>query len=119
MGEDSPQPPYSRPYCAHRYFPRGESTGVRAVLTGADVREYSMGGATATSPCWRRSCPVARVSVMAAVAADTLEEAEAALELIDVVYQELPAVLDPVAALQEGSPIIHPDVNSYLDCPSL
>ncbi|MGH8525576.1 MAG: xanthine dehydrogenase family protein molybdopterin-binding subunit, partial [Gammaproteobacteria bacterium] len=54
---------------------------------------------------------------VAAVAADTLEEAEEALELIEINYQELPAVLDPVAALQEGAPIIHPDVNSYPGLP--
>ncbi len=44
-------------------------------------------------------------------------QAERALELIDVHYEELPAVFDPEAALQEGAPIIHPDVASYKGLP--
>jgi Aerobic-type carbon monoxide dehydrogenase, large subunit CoxL/CutL homologs len=54
---------------------------------------------------------------VAAVAAETLEQAEDALDLIQVDYEELPAVFDPEAALQEGAPIIHPDVASYKGLP--
>ncbi|MDP6619418.1 MAG: molybdopterin-dependent oxidoreductase, partial [Nitrospinota bacterium] len=45
--------------------------------------------------------------VVAAVAADDVETAEEALELIDVEYEELPAVLDSREAAAEGAPIIH------------
>jgi CO/xanthine dehydrogenase Mo-binding subunit len=39
------------------------------------------------------------------------------LELIRVDYEELPAVFDPLAALREDAPILHPDVNSYRGLP--
>ena len=41
---------------------------------------------------------------VAAVAAITADIAEAALELIDVEYEELPAVFDPEQAMQDGAP---------------
>jgi putative selenate reductase molybdopterin-binding subunit len=44
---------------------------------------------------------------VAAVAADTIEAAEAALELIDVTYEVLPAVFDENEAIAEGAPVIH------------
>src|SRR5688572_24835417 len=84
--------------------------GVRAVLTGNDVRGILYG---------RRYRDISvlaqdRVRFMgeriAAVAAETLEQAENALELVQIEYEELPAVFDPESALQEGAPLIHPDV---------
>ncbi len=44
---------------------------------------------------------------VAAVAATSADIAEAALGLIDVEYQELPAVFDPEEAMSEGAPQIH------------
>jgi len=44
---------------------------------------------------------------VAAVAAATPDIAEEALDLIDVDYELLPAVFDPLEALQEGAPAIH------------
>ncbi len=44
---------------------------------------------------------------VAAVAAETLEEAEAALAAIDVTYELLPAVFDETEAIQPGAPVIH------------
>ena len=44
---------------------------------------------------------------MAAVAAETAAIAEAALELIDVEYEELPAVLSLDEAIADGAPVIH------------
>jgi CO/xanthine dehydrogenase Mo-binding subunit len=94
-----------------------KAPGVRAVLTGADVKGILYG---------RRYRDISvlaqdRVRFMgervAAVAAEDIRAAQEALELIEVDYQELPAVFDPVAAVQEGAPIIHPDVNSYPGLP--
>ena len=71
---------------------------MRAVLTGADARGILYGRR------YRDITVLAQDRVrfmgerVAAVAADTLEEAEEALELIDVNYQELPAVLDPICS---------------------
>jgi CO/xanthine dehydrogenase Mo-binding subunit len=44
---------------------------------------------------------------VAAVAATSPDIAEEALELIDVDYELLPAVFDPLEALQDGAPAIH------------
>ena len=48
---------------------------------------------------------------VAAVAAEDLETAEKAIRLIEVEYEELPAVFDPEEALQDGAPEIHPGGN--------
>ena len=45
--------------------------------------------------------------IVAAVAADSREIAEEALELIEVEYEELPAVTDVIEAAKVGAPIIH------------
>jgi len=54
--------------------------------------------------------PVARHAgdIVAAVAAPTPAAAKAAARLIDVRYEELPAVFDPVEAVSPGAPRIHP-----------
>ncbi len=44
---------------------------------------------------------------VAAVAATSASIAEQALELIEVEYEELPAVFDPDAAMADGAPVIH------------
>lgn len=44
---------------------------------------------------------------VAAVAATTVEIAEAALDLISVEYEELPAVFDPEEAMKPGAPQLH------------
>jgi putative selenate reductase molybdopterin-binding subunit len=44
---------------------------------------------------------------VAFVAAETLAIAEEALTLIEVNYEEIPAILDPRESLREGSPVIH------------
>jgi xanthine dehydrogenase molybdenum-binding subunit len=47
---------------------------------------------------------------VAAVAAESRTVAQAALELIDVEYAELPAVFDPLAALAPGAPLVHDEM---------
>ncbi|MFN8664692.1 MAG: xanthine dehydrogenase family protein molybdopterin-binding subunit, partial [Thermomicrobiales bacterium] len=49
---------------------------------------------------------------VAAVAAETPEIAEQAARLIDIEYEDLEAVQDPLAALESGAPQLH-DVNAY------
>ena len=44
---------------------------------------------------------------VAAVAATSPEIAEEALEMIEVEYETLPAVFDPLEAIQDGAPVIH------------
>jgi CO/xanthine dehydrogenase Mo-binding subunit len=57
---------------------------------------------------------VARVAryagdIVAAVAAPTREAARKAARLIEVEYEELPSVFDPVEAVSAGAPLVHPD----------
>ncbi len=47
--------------------------------------------------------------IVAAVAAPTREAAVAGARLVEVDYEELPAVFDPVEAVAPGAPLIHPD----------
>ena len=92
--------------------------GVRAVLTGADLGLMMSG-------TFLRDWPVLAVDrvrlvgdPIAVVAADEPDVAEAALDLIDVEYESLPAVFDPVSALAADAPILHPDRLSYTGGPA-
>ncbi len=91
--------------------------GVRAVVTGKDVPHHFMGKQIRDLPvlCW----DVVRYvgDRVAAVAADTPEAAEAALALIEVDYEILPAVFDPVAATEPDAPLLHDDVAGYAGAP--
>ena len=53
------------------------------------------------------------VAVVLAVAAVDDETAERALALIEVEFEELPAVFDPVSAMAPGAPVIHPEKPRY------
>jgi CO/xanthine dehydrogenase Mo-binding subunit len=87
--------------------------GVRAVLTGSDIAGHFRGKSIRDIPvlCWDKARYVG--DRVAAVAAETLEAAEEALSRIEVDYQELPAVFDPVKAMEPGAPVLHDDPSSY------
>jgi putative selenate reductase molybdopterin-binding subunit len=98
--------------------------GVRAVLTCDDLPrvKYVSGGQSYPQPP-----PFDQVSLdnkvryvgdrVAVAAADTLELARQALELIDIDYEVLPAVLDPLEAMKPDAPVIHdePDTTEIYD----
>ncbi|MEA2513555.1 MAG: hypothetical protein QOJ59_3042 [Thermomicrobiales bacterium] len=50
---------------------------------------------------------------VAAVAADTEATAELAASLIEIEYEDLPAVFDPIEALKPDAPLVHDDVTAY------
>ncbi len=50
---------------------------------------------------------------IAAIAAESEAVAEMAARLIEVDYEDLPAVFDPHEALEPGAPLVHDDVNAY------
>ncbi|MCK6482523.1 MAG: molybdopterin-dependent oxidoreductase [Phycisphaerae bacterium] len=83
--------------------------GVLAVITGADVPETPYG----VSPARYDEHVLAKHKVrhagdpVAAVAAIDERTAEAAIDLIEVEYEKLPALLDPFEAVAEGAPLIH------------
>ena len=55
---------------------------------------------------------------VAAVAAETKDMADAALELIDVEYEEMPAVTGVSTARAADAPVLHQNVNSYAGLPA-
>ncbi len=82
--------------------------GVHAVLTHEDVPGSNLHGVFIRD--WPVLCgdKVRYVGdAVAIVAADTEEVAAAALDLIDVDYEELPIVSDAIAAAKPDSPLVH------------
>jgi xanthine dehydrogenase molybdenum-binding subunit len=87
--------------------------GVLAVLTGADVEPRAFGFAKDQVALKRGKVRCIRDEV-AAVAAATAVIAEEALALIQVEYEELPAVFDPLVALEPGAPLVHDERSTNL-----
>jgi CO/xanthine dehydrogenase Mo-binding subunit len=87
--------------------------GVRGVITGADVRPARFGRRLQDWPvlAWDRVRFIG--DRVAAVAADTLEQAEAAAAAIAVEYEELQPIFDPEVALGADAPVLHPDAADY------
>jgi CO/xanthine dehydrogenase Mo-binding subunit len=110
--------PYSHARITRIDTSRAESApGVRAVITGKDVRGILYGRRYRDITVLAQDRARFMGERIAAVAAESLEQAEEALELIEVDYEELPAVFDPLAAAKPDAPIIHPDLNSYKGLP--
>jgi 4-hydroxybenzoyl-CoA reductase alpha subunit len=89
-------------------------SGVKGVVTGRDIPDRQYG----IVPMAKDEYALAKDKVryigddVAAVCAIDPEIAEEALELIDVDYEELPAVFDPREAIKEGAPVIHAGVKN-------
>jgi CO/xanthine dehydrogenase Mo-binding subunit len=81
--------------------------GVRLVLTGADVAAIRFGRAVRDVPILAVDKVRFAGEMVAAVAADNRDAAEEAVALIEVEYDELPAVYDAVAALAPDAPAVH------------
>lgn len=94
-----------------------EAQGVVAVYTAADVpvNEYGLQVPDQPVLCGPGSSnPQAEVvrfvgDQVAVVVATDEQHAEAALRLIQVDYDDLPVLSDPVEAMQPGAPLLHPD----------
>ena len=94
-----------------------KAPGVRAVITGKDAPGILYGRRYRDISVLAQDRTRFLGERVAAVAADTLEQAEEALDRIHVDYEELPGVFDPVSAAQPGAPIIHPDLHTYKGLP--
>ena len=81
-------------------------SGVKAVLTGATIPPFKFGVYKDNPPLKTGKVCSLRDEVAAVCATDP-ETAEEALSLIEVEYEELPAVFDPLEAMKEGAPLIH------------
>jgi CO/xanthine dehydrogenase Mo-binding subunit len=87
--------------------------GVRAVLTGADIGERFFGRALCDRPVLAYERVRFAGEYVAAVAAETRAQAEAAAQAIAVDYEELPAILEPDDALAEGALVLHEHPEKY------
>ncbi len=85
--------------------------GVRAVLTGATMPAIKI-GVMKDNPPLKSGKVCSLRDEIAAVAAISPEIAEEALGLIEVEYEELPGVFDPIEAMKEGAPLIHEEAKS-------
>ena len=94
--------------------------GVHGVLTGDEIAAATnplYGGLNTPEVKWR---PLAYEMTryagewVCAVVADSRALAEDALELIEVAYEPLPAILDPETAMAADAPLVHPGHGSNI-----
>ena len=93
--------------------------GVHVVVTGADLPSVYVGSRMKDMPVLARERVRFVGDPVAAVAAESREIAAEAVNLIEVEYEELPAVYDPEEALRPGAPVIHEDRSQYKYAPSV
>ncbi|MBI2366825.1 MAG: xanthine dehydrogenase family protein molybdopterin-binding subunit [Deltaproteobacteria bacterium] len=91
--------------------------GVRAVISGPDIPPVLTGLRMKDMPVLARERVRYVGEPVAAVAADSPEIAEEALSLIDVQYEGLPFVTDPVEAIRPGAPVLHENPAAYKNAP--
>lgn len=91
--------------------------GVHAVVTGADIPPVLTGLRMKDMPVLARERVRFVGEPVAAVAADSEEIAEEALALIDVQYEMLPYVTDPLKAIEPGAPVLHENPAAYKNAP--
>ena len=93
--------------------------GVLAVLTAADIPDVLTGRRLRDMPMLaqdRVRFIGEKVAVVAAVERDVAEEAA---QLIEVEYEELTPVFDPLAAITEGAPELHERLADYQGLPKI
>ena len=91
--------------------------GVHAVITGQDLPDRRVGRLLRDCPVLARDKVLFVGEKVAAVAADDPDVAEEALLLIDVEYEELPPVFDPLEAMEDSAPTLHENLASYPGLP--
>jgi len=87
--------------------------GVNAVITGKDVSPRLEGLTLQDATVLARDRVLYIGEKVAGVAAVDRETVEEALGLIEVEYEELPAVFDPLDAMKPEAPLLHPDYANY------
>ncbi len=101
-----------------------QQPGVLAVLTGHEVahqcqRPFPLAGVRDgmhTKSRWPMATAVAKYAgePVAVVVATSRARAQDALDLIEVEYETLPAVMDLEQALEAGAPLVHADLGTNL-----
>jgi CO/xanthine dehydrogenase Mo-binding subunit len=96
--------------------------GVVAVLTAKDVPVNEYGLIIPDQPVLcgpgsgKEGADIVRCisDQVALVVADTEEIAAAAAKLIDIIYEDLPVVVDPLEAMADGAPQLHPNARNNI-----
>ena len=87
--------------------------GVHAVVTGEDVAGLLIGRKIYDMPLLADGAVRFIGEKVAAVAAESEAIAEQAIDLIDVEYEEMTPLLDPLEAVDPGAALLHPNVSGY------
>jgi CO/xanthine dehydrogenase Mo-binding subunit len=88
--------------------------GVRAVVTASDVPPVLAGWIIRDTPMFASKAVRYIGEPIAAVAADTLDEARRALDAIELDIEPTRAVGTVAAAIAPDAPLLHPDLKSYV-----
>jgi CO/xanthine dehydrogenase Mo-binding subunit len=91
--------------------------GVHAIVTGEDCTGLKIGRRLYDMPILADGVVRFVGEKVAAVAADDELIADEAVSLIEVEYEEIEPVLDPVEAMKPKAPLLHPDVVNYKGLP--
>ena len=92
--------------------------GVLAVLTAQDLPDILVGRRMFDMPMLARDRVRFVGEKVAVVAAADPDIAEEAVALIDVEYEDLPGVFDPVDAIKAGAPVLHENPAAYEGAPA-
>ena len=88
--------------------------GVRCVITGTDFPDIRFGsGALRDRYVMPREVVNFVGEPIVAVAADDEAAAQEAIELIEVEYEDLPAVVNPLSAMGSSAATVHPELEDY------
>src|SRR5579862_1514228 len=88
--------------------------GVLAVITAKDIKNNLVGKRLRDQRILAEDVVRFVGERVAAVAAEDKDVAEQALDLIEVEYEELEPLLDPLKAMSDQAPLLHPDYESYV-----
>jgi CO/xanthine dehydrogenase Mo-binding subunit len=88
--------------------------GVKAVITAADTPQIPCGPFVPDWEILPQNVVRYAGQPVAAVAARDAETAAGAARLIDIEYEELPAILDPEEAMRPGAPLIHSNMSGNI-----
>jgi CO/xanthine dehydrogenase Mo-binding subunit len=91
--------------------------GVKAVITGKDVAGLRIGRRIYDMPILADDVVRYVGEKVAAVAAESEDGAEQAMNLIEIEYEEMEPLFDPSKAIQPTAPLLHPAVMSYRGLP--
>jgi CO/xanthine dehydrogenase Mo-binding subunit len=106
--------PYAHAMIRRLDISRAQSLkGVKAILTADDMPKQKWEDESRV-PFLANGKTIFAGQPVAIVAATNLNIAEEALKLIEIDYEQLPAVLDPLEAMKPDSPLIYPDMRSTL-----